>query len=371
MSGRAWVCIGLGVLVLALLLSALVSQMRWRSEVVDQGYQGEAQRNPFYLAERLLIALEREADSYRLLPPVARLGAADSLLMNTATNTLSDFQTRELLDWVEAGGHLITGVQGQYSAQTASHQDYLLDELGVRVSADGQDQPTVATQLAEQQLGKRIRFSGELRLHSTDERVLFRLSTEQGALLLQFGIGEGLVSLLCDLSMLRNDALPLADHGVFLWDLMGRQDSPGKVWLQYSQQVPSLMAVLVQRAWMPLVGLGVLLAAWVWQRARRFGPVLDSPPLARRSLLEHLRASGRFLHQRRLAVVLIRAARRRCQQRLMRRIADWRQLSNVHQAQRAAALAQLPVEQVRDALHNDQPDDFFTTVKTLNKLAAL
>ena len=44
--------------------------------------------------------------------------------------------------------------------------------------------------------------------------------------------------------------------------------------------------------WAPLL---LALLGWLWGRSQRFGSLLPSPVLERRSLLEHVRASGELL----------------------------------------------------------------------------
>jgi hypothetical protein len=71
---------------------------------------------------------------------------------------------------------------------------------------------------------------------------------------------------------------------------------------------------------MALLSLGLLVAAWVWMASRRFGSVLPDPPRHRRSVLEHVVASGDFLfrhgHHWELLASTRQAVRRRLSARL-------------------------------------------------------
>jgi hypothetical protein len=53
----------------------------------------------------------------------------------------------------------------------------------------------------------------------------------------------------------------------------------------------------------------LLLAAWLWHIIPRFGVVRAEPQIERRSLIEHLRAIGRFLWRQQALGVLLDAAR--------------------------------------------------------------
>ena len=363
--------LGGGVLLLLLLLLGLASQLSWRERTLDLGFQGEAARNPLYLAERLLVALGREADGVRVVPEGARLAATDTLLMATPSYTLTRGQMDGLLDWVVRGGHLITRVHDEYDPLDTWGTDLLLDALEVSVTRSGDDDPGASARRSREATGLALRFDGGLRLHPMGDEPLFRIDAEHGAYVLQYGRGEGLVTLLTDLSVLHNDALVEADHAEFLWQLAGQAAGAGKIWLQYTRQVPSLLALLLRHAWMPLLGLALCLAAWLWARARRFGPLLEARVEARRSLLDHVRASGRFFWRHNLSPVLLAAVRRRGQRRLARRIPGWRGLNDAERARHAARLARLPPEAVQVALRADRTDDFFNTVKILSKLATL
>jgi len=358
-------------LVLLGVVVALVFQLSWQSQVLDLGFQGEAARNPLYLAERLLVALARQADGLRVVPERERLAPGDTLVMNTPSYTLTRQQMNALLDWVAGGGHLISRVHDEYDPYEDWGTDLLLDTLEIGVDGDGADDRDAAGQHSRSATGLEVRFAGRLRLQPAADEALFRIGDESGAYLLQYGWGEGWLTVLTDLSVFDNERLMEADHAEFFWQLMGAGADSGSIWLQYTRQVPSLLELLLRHAWMPLLGGTLALAAWLWQRAWRFGPLLVSTEAGRRSLLDHVQASGRFLWRRQLAAVLLAAVRRRSQRRLARRVPGWRKLGDDERAVHAARLARLPLSEVRAALTADRTDDFLSTVQILSKLANL
>ena len=75
---------------------------------------------------------------------------------------------------------------------------------------------------------------------------------------------------------------------------------------------------MASNAWAPLTGGAIALLLWMWRVTPRFGPVLPDPERARRSLLHHLRASGRFLWSNGHANRLLESSREACLRRVRR-----------------------------------------------------
>ena len=103
--------------------------------------------------------------------------------------------------------------------------------------------------------------------------------------------GRGTVDMLADFDMLLNDAIVEVPHTAFARQLFPRA-RPGTVHLVYDAQLPSFWMQLLAGFWMAWKPLALALLAWLWMRAQRFGPRLPTPPAERRSLLEHIAASG-------------------------------------------------------------------------------
>ena len=80
----------------------------------------------------------------------------------------------------------------------------------------------------------------------------------------------------------------------------------------------SLWQWLTEHALAVLISSAALLVLWLWRIGPRFGPVAADLPPARRRLLDHLRASGRFHWNNRGRDRLAEAAREACLARLAR-----------------------------------------------------
>ena len=279
-----------------------------RAETVYTGYGETARRNPFYAADRLLSRLGATVHSVRRLADLPdSLSAADTLLVAIPTYALTAAESQRLLDWVARGGHLVIGVRHEY--QPGRGVDRLLDPLQIRshrVESTATDPATITTGDAMPPL--QVRFRSELRLNDEVWR--------------QQPWGQGTVTLLTDIDPFNNERLADHDHADFLWRLVRRSERGGEVWLQYRTLVPSLAQLLWQHAWMPLAGAILILLAALWSHNRRLGPLLVPRSGERRRLIEHLRASSRFLWRQGAGPMLLQAARQYALRRLEHRRPD-------------------------------------------------
>ncbi len=145
----------------------------------------------------------------------------------------------------------------------------------------------------------------------------------------------------------------------------------GTVHLVYAAQMPSLLRSVLLHGWPVWAPLLLALLAWLWARAQRFGPVVPAPAAERRSLLEHVRASGQHLSRYNKHPLLYQAVKHSFLARLRRR--DPLTAALVGAAQ-AAALAQhfgLPLDTVQRALQSPASHDtaaFRERVATLIQL---
>lgn len=308
MTRRRLVLVGISTLALLIAGGAglwLSQNLVKHSEEVWIGYGEAAQRNPFYVADRLLTRLGRAVRSVRRprdLPPT--LDPADTVLMTIPSHMLGAAETERWLAWVDRGGHLLIGVRREH--EPGQSGDPLLNALATRSHAPTQcalDQP-VPVQPDPATPPLQVDFHAGLRLNGDFWRAI------------QWGQGQ--VTLLTDWGLFANGRIKDHDHAGFLWALMQRNPG-GAIWLQYRMQPPSLMQLLWERAWMPLIGLILTLLAALWHYSRRLGPILAPRSGAQRRLVEHLDASSRFLWRRGAGPTLLHAARHYTLRRLQRR----------------------------------------------------
>jgi hypothetical protein len=361
----------------------------FEKEVV-RGPRGAALRDPLLAARRLITALGVPAEAGHRVVPVPDPSAA--LLLVAPPGTVSVAETEQLLDWVEAGGDLI-----------ATPQRALLDVFGVEVDegheGDERNAGDIEVAHGEEDDGGEAGDDGGggdseaagnvLAVDPGDGRA-YRVEVALGARLIdalgaaEYGSGpgdrhvvlrhrhgEGTVTFLADDWPLLNPTIGDHEHASFLWALLSAEGRPAAVRVVWRIPRASLLAVLRERASPALASGLVLLGAWAWRRSRRFGPLLPDPPPSRRSLLEHVRASGDFLYRHGRADALVEAARRAVQRAAAAGHAGWSRLPAEEVRARLARTSGLADEVAAAALEGPPPAEpaaFTRMIQTLDRM---
>jgi hypothetical protein len=120
-----------------------------------------------------------------------------------------------------------------------------------------------------------------------------------------------------------------------------------------------------------LAARALLLVVWLWRIAPRFGPMAPDPAPARRRLLDHLRASGRFQWSAGGAAALAESAREAALRRLARAQTDFAALAPAEQRARIAAQFDLPVDEAGRVLRraqNNQPAEFVAAMRVFQRI---
>lgn len=372
-----------GVLVLAALVGLGVIWFRHNFHQVPKTLylppSGEAGYNPLYaLGKTLQADGVRVNMRQRLTLDANPLAPHDTVLLFNDPRVLSPDQQEQLLAWVESGGHLLLRTPPAVSGDDG--QAPILDSIGVYPRENKQCQPLrVAGQSPHVEFCKGRRFDFD------DDAELAWGDSEQGYVFARLAYGDGHVDVLSDFEVLVNQASGGMDsleqkpdgglrdvpHQAFARQLLAPNYRQGTMHLIYAAQMPSLLYTLLVRGWMVWVPLLLALLAWLYSRMQRFGPELPTPVMERRSLLEHVRASGDLLFRYGRGVLLYQAVRQAFFARLRRRDPVAAALAGDAQAQLLAKRFNLPMETVRDALAVPASRDhgkFRTRISTLIEL---
>ncbi len=120
------------------------------------------------------------------------------------------------------------------------------------------------------------------------------LGDELGDALRGYPEGQGRIAVVAE-NYFDNLRLARNDHAELLWSLLQLQGTSKTVHVVNRLNMPP-WHLLLWKGWpLGVVGLTLALLVAFWAAVRRFGPVLPEPALARRSLLEHVDASARWL----------------------------------------------------------------------------
>ncbi len=342
----------LGLAVIGVFSWYLARNLESRMERVWVGYHGDARTDAFLAASRLLTRLGRETHPVRGVPLTKTLGKEDALILPDRRLRLTPGQVKDLVAWVKTGGLLIA--EGTYAENANSDRvsDPLFEAFQARLVATDLKAPTIGDKESPEDFKARRKAFDE-------EHGVFDLTINEVPCKVDLGgydrledrspgadasedrhvlgreVGSGSAMLFTHLYALDNDHLAEEDHADLLAAMVSRRPGGAKVWIVYQEEPPSLFAWLRVNAWMVLVAFGALILVGLWRGLRRLGPRLPDPPLARRSLLEHLAATGRFLASVRDGEALLAASQAAFRTRLAR----------AH-----PALAALPPEELTAAL---------------------
>lgn len=410
----------------------LVENFEMKEIRYPSSLQGEAVRNNLLAAERLATAMGAQATSgfgvHRLPagPPDRAV-----LVMPTSRRTLSPRQRDELLRWIEAGGHLIAVT---YTLEDdGDAPDPLLSAFGIRqflseegkksvlpkvdINDDDLDEDTRAARkksaqeardrrnlernaitrniMAKNRSCPTVRESGSLaplfpvrdkllavcfdtwfRLESRDPP-LWAVASKQGVHALSVAHGKGKVTVLTDYDYMTNERIRNADHAFFVATLLGftghaaDRREPTALLFVPREDVPGILKLTWRYAWPVILSLAALLAFGLWRAAMRLGPLVPARSMARRSLAEHVHASGEFLWRHGAMIQLWRATLARTQRQIDRVLPAAGFASTNRQLDALAMRSGLDPKRIEEALDSKAPppaEQFPTIIATLELL---
>ena len=305
------------------------------------GASGEARLRQFLAAERLAERMGLAAKELRALPEIDALAPGGVLLLPSLREALDKQRLDRILAWVQAGGHLIA------EAEAHGVADPLFDLLAVRRSEApvGKSLAVAFTNGATLKVALRAGMA----IEPPTSRLLLRAAYGDSLRLASFVRGRGVVTVTTSLDFARNPQIGDLDHAEFLWRLM-RATPATQLAVYWRPLRLSLWGFLNEHALAAVAASTALLVMWLWHIAPRFGPVAPDAPPARRRLLDHLRASGRYYWALDLRERLLVAARDAALRRVLRAQPEFATAPPQERAARLAALAGVPVGEAQRLL---------------------
>ncbi|MGQ0594610.1 MAG: DUF4350 domain-containing protein [Gammaproteobacteria bacterium] len=364
---------------------------------IEVGLKREARENPYLALGRFVTsygAAVRTFPVYTRPPPP---GGA-TLYFPAERAALSARQNAELRAFAEAGGHLIAVIHTLWEEKDKT-PDALLDPLGA-AQFENKPPPVHRSKSMECPAPKAkndepwwkpdprpvslpdasgtlmLRFDQRFRLEERGNPALWRLADAFGAHALRYRVGQGSITVLTDDGLLTNAEIGKHDHAALAaWLLdaykVKKMGHANAVWIIRDHHAPPLWAWLWKHAAPVVLAALVLLAVWLWGATRRFGPLLPDAAPMRRSLVEHITASGRFLWQHGASGALIAATGNALRQRIRARHPAWAGLPVAELSAKLAAFTGLPEPAIARALVADprsSGERFAQDIETLESL---
>lgn len=274
-------------------------------ERVWVGMSGEARANPLLATRMLLTRMGSRVQESSDLTLLNKFPLSGTIFLAADRGDLDSPTAARLLAWVQDGGHLVV------AAERPLARDALMNMLHVSVRPDDLRRPSFKPDDVQLPDGAKLRVElmPSPRLYD-DEHTASWSHESYGALrMLQIPYEDGVVTVLSTFRPFTNYAIGRLDHAELLWRLASDNGQPFEVWLVRHLDVDSLPGWLLRNARAVLIALGVFLALALWRVSPRFGPLWPSPAPDRRSLVEHLSATGRFYSLQRRLPALIQIVR--------------------------------------------------------------
>ena len=341
-------------LLLGLMAWGLYLSIETYEETEHSEWSRKALYNPYLAAQQFMAQSDFEVIDVDSLVKLNQLNGLGTLFFSNANQVQTPRQLEQVMEWLDGGGNVI------YSANEVEHDDdLLLQAIAVDVewrerdeTSDGdgrslseilrdynrqiedgksREEIIAASQTEKLSLTK-VRFGddiGELEVAFDTERVLrhnvlddsdarvehqpFSWSnSEYGVHMMQFEIGEGLLTIVSDPGIWTSYQIDNYEHAYLLW-LLSSDD--GSFAILRSVLRESIWTLISRNASEFLIAAGLLITALMWHLASRFGRLLPRDLSRQRALGDHFSSLSHYLWKRRRSAYLLAALR----QSVMRR----------------------------------------------------
>jgi hypothetical protein len=343
--------------------------------------RGEAAYNPLYALKLAMNLDHRPTKSYRRLDMAlddadGRFGANDTVLLLGDPRNFTSQEAADLMNWVAGGGHLILRTPPRGDTIENSGDIPFIGELGLEVEVDPDWSESRCKGLRVPGSDDHTEFCDGRHFSFLDDGPEIQLSwddkDEGTSVFARFVHERGTVDVLADMDFLQNDKLEDPPHYALALQLFEpNRDKNGTIRLIYSADLPSLLDLIWRYGWMVVLPLLLALVLWLWLRTERFGPQFPSPAVERRSLLEHIQASGDHLYRYGRSGTLYNEVLQAFMNRLRRRDPYAAALEGPARVEAIARRTGMSVSEVDEALRYPRPRDSRDFVLRIAKLLQL
>ncbi|GAB2674862.1 DUF4350 domain-containing protein [Aliiglaciecola sp. 3_MG-2023] len=298
---QTWTVRILSVLIILIAGGFLYTGIESYQKVTDIGFNEEARKQPFLAAK---LFLEQEGTQVQLLEDYRLLYASseaaifpdgeDTIVLSEGEIALSNNLANQLIDWVNAGGHLVMALNASQDADVFRANE-LIQRLNLAVSwlpEDSQNEfmPTEIINPQEQPLMVNLERRYRLVLPE-DPNIFYTAGDLNGPTFAQMEMGDGLITLLTEVYIWNNYQIANEDNVELLAQLAGNSS---KVYLFSSRELPHWFSLLYDFAPYFIWFSAVLLALSMWHWSMRFGPIFRTHEDNNTPFSMHIKAAGEF-----------------------------------------------------------------------------
>lgn len=363
----------------------------------------EARKNPMLAASRLLTQHGYAVHNEAVLRDVlVKPLPAGTLIIAESAGLMSEKEANQLLLWVQRGNILILSPKRasyrnardsrrEKIAPDAGQADLLGTRYGVvlksKYECDCEEKNEKGKKQPEKEFAQ-ISFPDaayalqlerswlRIRNHENREAVpAFRFGDEAGEFVRVYQEGRGQVVLVAD-NFFDNNSLKRFDQAELLLGLvqmrLAADSKANHVSIVQTLDIPKWYLTLWKNFQAGLIGIACLLLLLFWVALRRFGPILPDPDDERRSLIEHVDASGRWLWKLPGGRdILLNATRAATNKLLQRRVPQLQRLERPEQIRHLAETVRLAPDDLVLALYrpaSSVPAEFTRQIQTLQRL---
>jgi hypothetical protein len=241
-------------------------------QTVETSLPSEVVDNPLLVAQWLLERMGSVVITKKSVIDIQQLESQDTLILWESDKLFTTTQTQQLLEWVEAGGHLIIASNTVYASQNSANP--LLQALKIYRLKDSleylsPDQIIPTTPFIWENDSIQVIFDPHYRLEYIDDPAI-EIGDDYGTHLLLYYYGTGMISILSDMQFIHNQAIGKYDHAQFLWLLVNFERLAQRVWLlphfegmtQTIDNIPSLSQLIWDKRGIVAISASILLGLW-------------------------------------------------------------------------------------------------------------
>jgi len=405
------------VLGLALLVLAgwgLYSSIEVYYETERSGWSRDALYNPYLAAQTFMGESGIEVTDVDTLVKLDQLNGLGTLFFSDANQVQTPRQLKRVMDWLKVGGNVI------YSAGSVSHDDdLLLREFAVEVDwsetesdseagneekplsetlreynrqiEDGKSREEIAQDLAKpEEALTRVVFDddvGEIEVAFDTSRILQHASfedstdetsrppfswsnSEYGVHMMQFEVGEGLLTIISDPGIWTSYHIDQHDHAYLLWLLSSDE---GSFAILRSVLHDSIWVLIKRNASELLIAAGLFIGMMIWRQGNRFGRILPRDLSRRRALGEHFSSISHYLWHRRNAGYLLAPLRQAILRRASLTLGEFARADQARQFELIAERCELNADAIERAfsIADFNEASFVQTVRLLKRIEQL